>query len=540
MPSETVKWVGLWLDKALNRRAHIAARAASAARTLKASIAVMHSSWGMRPQLICDLVRATVLPCADYGILFFLPLPPKTFTPLDKINKSVTRCITGSFWTAALVALEKEAAILPAQLRVEREALNTVAYYLTLPPSHTIRTLLHGAITGAPKLSKNASILHLVERILGIQWSHSVPARGQRIRPCSIPRVVGAAESQATFDSSLGMEPIFPIYAPPWADPLPVTTIIPEKGEAPNALSLALSDDRFKHTTWYTDGSLLDERAGGGAAVRVEGDRERERIVVPLGDGQVYDGEMGGLRLFFGLLVKKTVEILVRATASALQSGQANILCVVDSQAALQGITSTRPRSGQYRAMTYDRLVRMAQRLGPHLAILNLWTPAHVGTVGNEMADEAAKEATMMDTDPMTPISLTTTRRSILIQTLDEWDKRWKTATTGRALSEITKVPPKTEPIPLYTSSSMSRKTSSLISQLRTGPSPLNHYRHKAGFIASPACEACGAASETRANFILECPAWEPHRQPLHSACRKVDTFGPPARLPTSLRTKTS
>ncbi|KAJ6469790.1 hypothetical protein C8R47DRAFT_913127, partial [Mycena vitilis] len=70
------------------------------------------------------------------------------------------------------------------------------------------------------------------------------------------------------------------------------------------------------------------------------------------------------------------------------------------------------------------------------------------------------------------------------------------------------------------------RKTSSAISQLRLGPSPLNEYRFKAGLTGSPACAACGAAVETRAHFVLECPAWEHLRQPLHDACRAIGLFG--------------
>ncbi|KAJ7206092.1 hypothetical protein GGX14DRAFT_331175, partial [Mycena pura] len=114
-PSGSMKWIGVWLDGRLSGAKHIQSRATSAMRTLNASIAVMHSSWGLRPLLIRDLVRSTVLPCADYGVPSFLPLPPSAYKPLDRVNKSVTRCITGSFRTASLAALEKEAAILPAQ-----------------------------------------------------------------------------------------------------------------------------------------------------------------------------------------------------------------------------------------------------------------------------------------------------------------------------------------------------------------------------------------------------------------------------------------
>ncbi|KAF8142184.1 hypothetical protein K438DRAFT_1423614, partial [Mycena galopus ATCC 62051] len=113
MPSASVKWVGVILDKNLSGLDHIHARAVSASRALNATIAVMHRSWGMRPQLVRDLARATVLPCADYGVSLFLPLPESAFKPLDKVNKSVVRCITGSFRTASQAAMEKESAILP-------------------------------------------------------------------------------------------------------------------------------------------------------------------------------------------------------------------------------------------------------------------------------------------------------------------------------------------------------------------------------------------------------------------------------------------
>ncbi|KAJ6556101.1 hypothetical protein B0H19DRAFT_1071232 [Mycena capillaripes] len=100
-PSEEVKW------------------AESAARALNAMIAVTHATWGVRPLLIRDLALATILPRADYGVACFLPLPSSAFKPLERLNRSVARGITGSFRKKALASLEKEAAILPAHLRIE-------------------------------------------------------------------------------------------------------------------------------------------------------------------------------------------------------------------------------------------------------------------------------------------------------------------------------------------------------------------------------------------------------------------------------------
>ncbi|KAK6988317.1 hypothetical protein R3P38DRAFT_2466150, partial [Favolaschia claudopus] len=58
----------------------------------------------------------------------------------------------------------------------------------------------------------------------------------------------------------------------------------------------------------------------------------------------------------------------------------------------------------------------------------------------------------------------------------------------------------------------------STISQLRTDHSPLNFRRFKSGFVDSPSCPACGAVSETRTHFVLDCPVWEPLRQPIRAA----------------------
>jgi recombinational DNA repair protein RecT len=54
------------------------------------------------------------------------------------------------------------------------------------------------------------------------------------------------------------------------------------------------------------------------------------------------------------------MEGLVRATERAIENGHDNIMCVADSQAALRGILSTAPRSGQYREIRYDTIVRHA------------------------------------------------------------------------------------------------------------------------------------------------------------------------------------
>ena len=75
---------------------------------------------------------------------------------------------------------------------------------------------------------------------------------------------------------------------------------------------------------------MLDGRAGG-AAVRVEGGVQQEVIHIPIGNGQVAEGEN---------------EDILQGTSEALTDDFRTVLMISDSRAALDGIRSTAPRSG--------------------------------------------------------------------------------------------------------------------------------------------------------------------------------------------------
>ncbi|KAK7002017.1 hypothetical protein R3P38DRAFT_3215771 [Favolaschia claudopus] len=466
--------------------------------------------------------------------------------------KCVARCITGSYRNASRDALEKEAALLPAPLRLESALLHRLARYLTLPPSHGIIPLIKDAIARPPKRSHRASPLHYVELLPAVSWPTDVPAQGVRLakRPTNLPtevtadpsvelgvvygarrkrggvvtepcargpppppggRRVPVTTSPVTSADTLllGMERIKPVYLPPWADPLPVTTLIPPRETAVSVLDELLADQSFADSTWFTDGSLLAGAAAGAAVLVVNGSPV-ERILLPLGDGQVAEGEMEGI---------------LRATERALIRGADHILVVSDSQAGLRGLLSTDARAGQHRAIQYDELLRAAVDLQPALRVTNVWTPAHIGTAGNELADDAAKAATLLPAPATLPVSLTSCKRHINSMMLQRWCGMWKKSSLGHGLREIDDSPPCLILRSPYTSS-VARADISLLGQLRTNFSALNAHRFRCRLIPSAACDFCGASKETRAHFLLHCPAWSRFRAPLQDASYSAGVLG--------------
>ncbi|KAJ7106309.1 hypothetical protein C8R44DRAFT_745380 [Mycena epipterygia] len=278
-------------------------------------MALTHAVWGLKPLMVRDLAHAVVLPRADYGISCFFPLPAAVLKPLERVNKCVAKCITGGYRTASLSALEKDAAILPVPLRLQRSLLRRLTQYLTLPPSHGIVPLVQDAILRPPIHPHRASALHFVEQLPAVRWPAEVAPRGTRIRDRkSSPPINVTTDSRADQDGSgargkrggavtgcntqglspppggrqvtmtappvtsdalnmqipcadvpqpldltLGMEAILSVYTPPWVSLLPVTTIIPPK-EAAVSFLLGFSVLRAQTESHYT-GDLVTQWA---------------------------------------------------------------------------------------------------------------------------------------------------------------------------------------------------------------------------------------------------------------------------------------
>jgi ribonuclease HI len=481
-PTESARYLGIWLDKTLSFDAHRIKAINRANSSLEALRNITGSTWGASLTAMRAIYRGIVVPQLLYGAAaWFSPasrLIPATdqskiINEFTKIQKRAAILISGAFRGTAAAALNMELHLLPIRLQMQQTIEETAIRIQTAPPFACPRGL-----TGKPRPTVET-------QRSGLTPLEALRKRGGPLAPTT-PRRDETWESRKAY------------VLPPWEPPLQCKI---EDYEA----ALKTHDEICKDNDQlviYTDGSGYQGHVGASAVCLREQWTRRNHLGTEM-DSTVYAAELDGIRMAID-------------TTRAGDIGPRSLTLFSDSQAAIQAIQNPRRPSGQYILRTiYEKVKTLKARGLTDVQIR--WIPAHVGVAGNEAADEAAKEAAargeveLSSAEPEQPIIrlAAAAKRAVRQRIQQRWKKQWEMEKGAKPTRRLIKAPHKKN-LDLY--KGLSKPHTSIIIQMRTMRVSLRHFLFKIGACETDRC-SCGEGSQTPKHILLQCSLYAEARR---------------------------
>lgn len=267
---------------------------------------------------------------------------------------------------------------------------------------------------------------------------------------------------------------------------------------------------QVKHPAEYTRltfTSLMDQE---------QVDAHNTQAVQIYTDGSKIEGEVGAaLSLWSGEAEIKAFKLklpsyctvyqaellaICRATQEILKRSEGTFGIYSDSRSALQSVVN----NGSLHPLAVEARENLSTSRLQNKEISLFWIKAHAGLERNERADQLAKEAAInkkrrLDYD-YCPVSFV--KRQIRLQSLDEWNRRYKQSTTA----SVTKLffP---DAVQAYRTI-RKLETTSVVTQVLTGHGGFSEYLYRFKCKENPSCICEPGVDETVVHILLECPVF--------------------------------
>ena len=371
---DSVKYLGVTLDRKLNWQEHISNKIDSAVKQLMAITSIIRDNCGPKSILMKWAYTAIVRPALTYA------------------------CVNWGHEIHSKQILEK-------LNRIDRIALLTITRVQKSTPTAGL-CILYDVMPLKTLIEMNGvkSYLRQIDRF-ELRWT----GKGKGKRHCTSHRKYW---QQKLIDINFQNTKTDLISIPNWASRY---TICKE----------SFSGERkylnHQEINVYTDGSKLDNQVGIGIAIY-----KKDKLVKTISkalpnQATVFQAEICAI----GTAAEELDKMKLEETRDGIKF-------FVDSQAALLAL-----QSDTITSTTVEQAIKKLNNLGiKHKITLN-WVKAHVGLEGNEKADQLAKEGSKSNQTMVIDTPLSHLKNEIKQNFYKRWDSEWKDAKIARQTKQF-------------------------------------------------------------------------------------------------------
>ncbi|GFV53256.1 probable RNA-directed DNA polymerase from transposon X-element [Trichonephila clavipes] len=374
-----VRFLGVIFDRRLTFLPHILHLRKRCEKSLNLLKVLSNTSWGAdRPSLL-RVYQAIVLSRIDYGCVAYGSACNSTLQKLDPVHHMALRICSGAFRTSPVQSLYVNCHQLPLDLR--RRKLSLAYYFKILSvPSHPLQNVYMSTSMKRLYDARPSNIRPFMDRMK------------LHISELDLPNV--RIQQRNLFLFQPWNTPRFH-YINPFATYSKSTV-------APVVFQRVFAYHRSQYSRYsaiYTDGSKRADYVGCGVVI---------------------EDIMHGYRLDTSCSIFTAEAVAIYRALQLIDSTMPRKYCIyTDSMSVLEALENYHDRCHPVVCTILDITSRLYSK---GFDIVFCWLPSHVGIIGNEQADSAAKSAT---THLPLAVPLSDMKRVIMHHIFNIWQESW-------------------------------------------------------------------------------------------------------------------